>query len=448
MIHRVFRRRIRLAASLGFLAGVSVLVVQAGVTHSTPGAAASSHPRDDAHAGLFPEPVIRQVGLRQSRAAAGVASARGAVRTPGVWSLPAGEIDPAASSVEDGRLVQHLRDGTLVTLTLDPVLQKLAVRALARYRVEYGSIIVIRPSTGEVLAMAEHAEAKPESMQLALQAEAPAASIFKIVTATALIDHAGLTAHSTICTHGGYRKLELTMLEDSPKWDTRCDTLAQAFGASRNVAFARWADRQLQPETLEETAERFLFNRQIPFLWGVDMSRINLPKGSRLGMARAAAGFTGATLSPMHAALMAAAVANDGTMMAPRVVARAQRGDEILYEAEHKALAHVMAPATAAELRKLFAATVAEGTARKFFQKRRRDRIPGITIGGKTGHLSGRDRSVARHYSWFVGIAPLENADLAISALVVNGEVWTTKGVVVASDVLAGWYERGGRQGR
>jgi cell division protein FtsI/penicillin-binding protein 2 len=199
---------------------------------------------------------------------------------------------------------------------------------------------------------------------------------------------------------------------------------------------------------LEETAERFLFNQYVPFLWGLDASVAHIPTGDRLKFAKSAAGFTGTSLSPLHGALIAAAIGNEGLMMAPRLVARAERDGVVLYEAEAKPLGRVVGNEVARDLRTIFAATVEQGSARKFFERKHEPRIRGVRVGGKTGHLTMKLNGESAHHSWFVGLSPLESPDLAISALVVNGEIWTTKGVVLASDILTDYYKTPKRTAR
>lgn len=360
------------------------------------------------------------------------------------WAIPARSVDISLAQESEGALVQRLDDGTQVEFTLNPKLQSKALDLLRYYRVEFGAIVAINPQTGELLAMAEHAEHQPGLKRLALQAEGPAASVFKLVTAAALVEDGGLTADSEICTHGGRRGLTLKLLQDNPKRDKKCQTLARALGTSNNVAFGRWADRQLRPDTLGTWSERFLFNQRLPFLYGVGMSRARIPTGSQLGFAKAAAGFQGTTLSPLHGALIAASVANKGLMMTPRLVRSARRQGRELYRAEHAELTQVMEASTAEQLRRMMLETTTEeGSAGRFFHKKRRGKvtpkIPGLAVAGKTGSLSANHTGSTQHYSWFVAFAPAEDPTIAIAALVVNGTVWTVKGAAVAAQLFEYW---------
>jgi len=367
----------------------------------------------------------------------GVAASKG-----GRWAIPAGAIDPRRATLLDGRLGQVLDDGTRVVLTLEPRLQNVAQATLERYQVEWGAVVAIRPQTGEILAFAEYAQGRPDLSRLALHAGAPAASIFKIITSSALLEFGGLTPDSEICTHGGHHKLTLYNLKPNERLDTKCETFAQALGSSNNVAFARWADEKLEPTQLQAMANRFLFGKRIPFPWAVGVSEARIPSASRLGLARAAAGFEATTLSPLHAALVTATVANDGVMMAPYLVQRAVKDGASVFEATPAQLAQVLTPAIARQLRGMLEETVTYGTGRKFFEKKGAARLP-VRVGGKSGSLSGKDAGITRNYSWFVAFAPIDKPEIAVATLVVNGAEWTVKGAVPAREVLDAYFDRG-----
>jgi len=431
------RRRMRVAFLVGLAAGGLYMA-----TVERPGAGADpGDPR--------PTPVAPAVlPLFETGAALGTLDAASAPRPAG-WALPAAAIDPAKAAVVDGVLTQTLDDGTAVALTLDPLLQKTAEDLLVRYRVERGAIIALRPATGEILALAEVADHRPSFRNVALQAAGPAASIFKLVSSAALLEHAGLDPDAKACTHGGQSKLTLYNLKPSERLDTKCETFAEALGSSNNVAFARWADTLLTPVQLQAMAERFLFNKRLPFLWTIGVSRARIPTGSRLGFARAAAGFEGTFASPLHLALVDATIANDGVMMAPYLVARAtSRAGTTLFEARPTRLAQPLVAEVARKLQAMSAATMTHGTGRKYFQRQGKPRLA-VSSGGKSGSLSAKDdEGPTKHYSWFVASAPLEDAEITVLALVVQGEEWTVKGAVLARDVLEAHFARSGRATR
>jgi len=83
--------------------------------------------------------------------------------------------------------------------------------------------------------------------------------------------------------------------------------------------------------------------------------------------------------------------------------------------------------------------TVVAGTGRHAFGTKPRA-LRGISVGGKTGSLSGQDPNVYRHYSWFVGFAPVDHPKVAIAALAINGLQWRVKGAQLARDGLSAYF--------
>jgi cell division protein FtsI/penicillin-binding protein 2 len=80
------------------------------------------------------------------------------------------------------------------------------------------------------------------------------------------------------------------------------------------------------------------------------------------------------------------------------------------------------------------------GTARLGFHDRKSGRalLPGIAVAGKTGSLDRRKPYLA--YSWFVGFAPAEKPEVAVSVLLGNGEDWRVRAHQVAAELLVGYF--------
>ena len=247
-------------------------------------------------------------------------------------------------------------------LSVSPRLQQGLEKLLADQRVPVGAVVLIEPGSGRVLALAEHVEKGPKA-HVALQAIAPAASVFKIVTSAALLER-GIAPDSEVCFHGGKHRIQKALLTDSPLRDRRCLTLASALGKSANVVFAKLAGRDLSAEILRAEADRFLFNAAIPFAWPVEPSPAPIPDDP-FEFATTAAGFGSVRLSPLHGALMAAIVANGGTLVPPRVV---DEVDGVAAPPPGEARM-VIRPEVAAALARMMQTTVTEGTARKVFRR-------------------------------------------------------------------------------
>lgn len=309
-------------------------------------------------------------------------------------------------------------------LTINPALQKKTTRLLQNFAVPYGAVVAIEPSSGRVLTMAEHSEEDPSFRGLALKAIYPAASIFKIVTASALLQ-AGVSPQRTVCYHGGRSRLSEKLLKDSRR-DTRCASLAHALGFSTNVVFAKLADRKLNPRFLANWAAKFGFNAPFPFVQPVDVSLARIPK-KKFEFAKTAAGFGEVFLSPLHAASIVGAIANGGVMKSP-----------VLFEEESGSARRLLGKAKAAALANMMKITVARGTARRSFRQHGRYVLGDISAAGKTGSIFSHNPF--HDFSWFVGWAPVEKPQIAVAVVIVNGRKWRVHAPYVARETLRHFF--------
>jgi penicillin-binding protein A len=378
----------------------------------------------------------------ESPAAPAVPAPAAIPSSPQVTSAPAAPARaPATLRLQDrgldaasDRYVAPLGDGQAV-LTLVPRVQQQIEKVLSDARVPWGAAVLLDPRTGRVLAMAEHSQREPGARGLSLQARAPAASIFKIVTSAALL-HRGFDPASEVCYHGGQHRVRQVNLADDPRRDRRCLSLSSALGHSANVVFAKLADRALNAELLRSEAERFLFNRPIPFPQPVETSRAEIPDDA-FGLATTAAGFGPVRLSALHGAILAAIVANGGVFVPPEVVASATGAELPPGAGSRRVLDERVAGALAGMMR----TTVTEGTARRFFRERRGRgaSFSQLTVAGKTGSLSEADPF--RDYSWFIGFAPADRPQVAFAVVVVNDRSWRVKAPFVAREALRAWSD-------
>jgi cell division protein FtsI/penicillin-binding protein 2 len=278
--------------------------------------------------------------------------------------------------------------------------------------------------------MVEHSEAAPGLRGLPVKAVFPAASVFKLVTASALLDE-GVRPDDESCYHGGKRRVSESLLADSSR-DRECVSLSEALGRSANVVFAKLTHRYLDADKLRAAAELFRFNRPIPFAIPTEPSLAAVPD-EPLELARTGAGFGDVFLSPLHGALIASVAANGGLWRAP-----------ILYErdlATEPDPERVLSEERAAALTSMMEETVTHGTARRFFRLRE---LRGAV--GKTGSLA--DRNPFRDYSWFVGFAPREAPRIAVAAVVVNEPRWRIRAPWLAREAMRLGLEAMGGSGR
>jgi len=345
---------------------------------------------------------------------------------------------------EGGRYLAERESGAIAELTLDPRLQAITEKLLHRSQIQYGASVVLSIPDGRVLALAGRSalDSRAGGTALALSSWAPAASVFKLVSAASLIDEAGLSGDTRACYHGGVSDLRRDNLVDHPRWD-RCASLAYGIGKSQNAILAKLAIQHLSPEQLARTGHALGFGEPLEFDLPVEPSHLDVPEDNPLEFARTAAGFWHSTLSPLHGALLAAAIADGGRMVTPYLIERAPRGaagdDRQSTPEAAPALPprQVLSPEAAAAVAEMMAGVTRMGTARTAFHDRHgRPRLP-FSAAGKTGTLNGKADRGYVGYSWFVGFAPVEHPTVAFAVALANKPGRRLKAADVARELLA-----------
>lgn len=355
-------------------------------------------------------------------------------------------LDLLRVDVRPGRVTAPLKDGKTAELTLDPVVQRAAKAQMQRYRVPEGGVVMLEVKTGKVLAWASYVN-EGEKFDVNLRAEAPAASIFKVVTGAALVEQGGLNSETEQCYRGGKSRIEPDELVEDPRRDKWCATLGIAMGRSLNVVFGRLAQKHLTPEDLTQAGGAFGFGAPVPFALPNQPPQINVPQ-EPVEFARTAAGFWNTTLSPLAAASLAQTVANGGVTLEPRIAAAVYQDKELLWKDERppRVLRRAIKAETATQLTRMMVQTVTNGSGYKaFHDDAGRPYLPNVSVAGKTGTLT--DHKANRHYTWFVGFAPAENPEVAFSTLVVNTPTWQIKAPQLAREVLRSYFAKKGRPG-
>ncbi len=312
---------------------------------------------------------------------------------------------------------QELSAGTTAHLTIDADLQSAADEILKKYRVPWGAVVALEPSTGRILAMSSHSSADPRGPAFALRAGMPAASLFKIITAAAAIELTGMDGDSEINFRGGNYTLNKWNYKPNDRSDSRVITLRNALAKSCNPAFGRVGLKVLSDSSLEQYAHSFGFNQKMHFELPVADSSYATVE-SPYTLARTAAGFGDVRLGPIHAAMIAASIGNGGVMMRPQLVDKiTDSTGTVLRTFAPQVIARPVLPTTATTLLDLMEETVDSGTARRQF-RRGKKQLSGIRVAAKTGTLSG-DQPAGR-YHWLVAVAPIENPQIALASVVVD----------------------------
>lgn len=333
--------------------------------------------------------------------------------------------------LEDGHYVAPLKDGRRAVLTLDPDLQKLAEKLLNESRAPRGAIVAMAPD-GRILAFAGRRTDEPKGgkvgtfdYRLATDVWAPAASVFKLVTASALVAN-GFDPTQKVCYHGGVRSVMESNLKDS-KQDYNCETLGYGVAHSNNAILGKLAYQKLDPGFLDRTARDLGWASITPTSLGLKATcgELELPKQKDLDFAKAAAGFHGARLSVLGGALLAATFADKGEQPIPRIIdsiggkpVDVQKPKRVIGEKVAKAVAEMMV------------GTCSSGSAAKSFRRGSK-----IQVAGKTGTLTTTKPFYMEH-SWFVGFAPADHPEIIVSVLLGNPESWHLRGHEAAKRMI------------
>jgi penicillin-binding protein A len=328
-------------------------------------------------------------------------------------------------------------DGGRAELTLDPGMQEATDEVLRVFQIPYAGAVVLSIADGRVLAMVGRSAADPRlgAEDLALRPWAPAASVFKVVSASALVEVGGVTGATRTCYHGGVSSILPDNLVDLPRIDGRCDTLAYGLGKSQNAILAKLASRHLNADSLSRVGHDFGFDRAIPFELPVEPSHLDVPTDA-LEFARTAAGFWHSTLSPMHGALLAATIANRGFMPAPTLVGRVVGADGLPLFQPVATPRRVLDAATAHEVGKMMELTTRIGTAKGTFCDKKGRRLLAVDVAGKTGTLAAETDKGFVGYSWFVGYAPADHPTIAFAVTLGNRPNWRIKATYVARRIV------------
>ena len=335
---------------------------------------------------------------------------------------------PEQISINAGDQVHDAR----LTYTLDSKLNTFLDNIYARYKPDYGAFVALDASTGAVLAMKSFIKDDEPWGNLTLRNSYPAASVFKVITAAASLDQDLLEPNSVLRYNGKKTSLYKSQVlrHKDNKW-TRRPTLKSAFAESINTVFARIGIFTLGAGQLDNYAHRFRFNTDVMTDFDFETGLTEIVD-DEWRIAESASGYTRTnTLSPMHGAMLAGAVVNDGQMMLPFMIEIATDPWGVpLYLDNPKVLGTPITPATAAELRQLMRETVQRGSARKSFRNFFRGEFKNLDVGGKTGSLTGL--APAGKYDWFVGYAASGDRKIGYASLTINKEYWTVKAHYVA----------------
>ena len=330
--------------------------------------------------------------------------------------------------------------GANVTLTIQNVIQHVAERALEEgiheASAERGSAVVMDPSNGEILALANFPNFDPSvdkpsqedikrRMNTAVQAPCEPGSVMKIITISMGLESGRFTPETPIfCENGSFARPGRRPIHDVHPNGTL--DVAGVLIKSSNIGMAKISIAS-GPELLYSYLKKFGIG---------DKTRVELPgeTGGILWPRECGGKNSKGQLTPcwtpssheyiafghevgataLQLARAVSVIANGGTLIAPHIVLKKERpradGSVEMLPSNLPAPTRALEPQTAATVRRIMQRVVLEGTGR-------RAKVAGYTVGGKTGSAQIFIKGagwVNRHNSSFIGFAPVNNPRIVV----------------------------------
>ncbi len=318
--------------------------------------------------------------------------------------------------------------GADVVLTIDRYIQRIVEKeldeAIKTHKAVGGTIIVVQPKTGEILAMANRPSFDITSLDLqdgaqpdlyrnrAVTDQYEPGSVFKLVTTAAALDTGTVTPDTRWYDSGVFRVDGWGIYN----WDFSANgsqTVQQFLSKSLNTG-AAWLSKEVGAEVFYDYVARFGFGSATGIgLSGEVSGQVRTPENDpewrNVDMATNSFG-QGITATPLQIAMMVATIANNGLAMKPHIV-RETISEGSRQTVAPEPLQQVISAQSAETLRKMMG-VVADGVPKMYLD------VKGYRVGGKTGTANiasdtGGYRPDA-YISSFAGIAPLDDPAIAV----------------------------------
>ncbi|MFF7074337.1 penicillin-binding protein 2 [Streptomyces pseudovenezuelae] len=332
------------------------------------------------------------------------------------------------------------KEGGNVVTTLNAAAQKAAYQGLKKQGGK-GAVAAIEPSTGKILALASYPSYDPStiaggsdsdaeawkkldkksnpddpSLNRALREVYPPGSTFKVVTAAAALEN-GLYKSADEKTDSPLpwtMPETTTQLKNEGNIPCKNATLRVALQYSCNTVFGKVGSDLGNDKMLEEakkfgfTEEQFTPVRSSASVFSDDMNPSQTALSS-IGQYNTAA-------TPLQMAMVASAVANNGTLMKPYMVDSLQAPNvDTLEKTEPEKMSEPLSPENAQILQTMMETVVQKGTGTTA-------QIDGVTVGGKTGTAQHGENNSKNPYAWFISYAKVGDSTPVAVAVVVQDD--------------------------
>ena len=325
------------------------------------------------------------------------------------------------------------RAGLNVQLTIDMGLQAIVEEeldaALAEFQSVRGAVVLMDPTTGEILAMASRPhfdlnhrrEVATNSFNFAIQAIYEPGSTFKIVSTTGVINEGLATTRTSVFCHNGvYREGPVRVPDHHPYGNL---SLEGVLVKSSNIGAYKFA-RQLGANRFFDYAHSYGFGQKTGIMLSDESAGICRDTGNAVDFSRASYGYA-LNVTPLQMACAYSVIAGDGKLLRPRIVKSLVANDGTVIETyPPEVVTQVIKPRVAEQMRAALAKVTEEGGTGTLAA------VPGYKVAGKTGTAKkhnphGRGYYDDRYTVSFAGMLPAQ--DPAFVGIVVIDDPLTNK---------------------
>ena len=316
--------------------------------------------------------------------------------------------------------------GDDLVLTIDSKLQEAAYYGMGDYD---GAVIALEPDTGKVLCMVSKPDFDPNTIKAdwdsiisdstssvllnrTTQGLYPPGSVAKVLTALEMMEEGKADTFSYECEGEEEREGYTIHCYRSTAHGT--EDFASAFADSCNVAFGNMG-LMLDKNRLSLLSDRLLFNKKLPTaLSNTEKSSFNITdKDSEALVMQTAIGQGKTLVTPLHMAMLASAVANEGVIKEPFISDSIENADGgVVKTYKGKTYGSVMTKEEAEKMKELMRLVITDGTGQGLLSD-------DYTAYGKTGtaeYSSDKDKT----HSWFMGFAEKDGRKIA-AAVIMEG---------------------------
>ncbi|HRY82258.1 MAG TPA: penicillin-binding protein 2 [Candidatus Moranbacteria bacterium] len=317
------------------------------------------------------------------------------------------------------------KDGDNLVLTIDRVIQygaeKILKSAVKKFEADRGTIIVMDPPTGKILALASYPFFDPNNYQsedlekfrnIAISDSYECGSVFKTITLASAIDDGKISPDTTFTDTGTVNEAGYAIKNSDLKAYGK-QTMTQVLEKSLNTG-AIYAQKLLGNNNFSDYVKRFGFGEITGIgLPGESAGNISNLKNVKSDINFFTASFgQGISVTPIQLVSAYNAIASGGTLMKPQIVEKIIHADGSVDEIQPEEVRKVISQSAVGQISQILESVVVNGHGK-------RAGVPGYKVGGKTGtaQIASREKKgyeEGKNIGSFAGFAPLDNPQFTI----------------------------------